>query len=118
MKILVKSDVYNICNRVKKFDTSYYIVFNTVSNMYEIYSSRLYQNVELISGRVLSYVCTLPYTELDERVIKYLYDTSIDRLDDIIAKIDSDNNELEIKQNNKLKNQSLLIAENKLRQLT
>ena len=116
MKILVKSDVYNICNRIKKFDSSYYLVFNTVSNKYEIYSTRLTQSVELVSGRVLSYVCSLPYGELDERTIKYLYDTSIENWENIINKIDKDNKNLEYQNELKLKNESLLIAENTLRQ--
>ncbi|MBQ7798647.1 MAG: hypothetical protein IJ371_05955 [Clostridia bacterium] len=118
MKVLVKSDVFNICNRIKKFDTSYYIAFNNISNKYEVYSTRLTQSVEVISGVVLSYVCTLPYTELDARTIKYLYDTSIDNLDDIISHIDKSNQELEYKNHLRLKQQSLQIAENKLRQLT
>lgn len=118
MKILVKNDVYNICNRIKKFDCSYKIVYNNVSNRYEIYSTKLTQAVELISGIPLSYVCTLPYNELDARVIKYLYDTSVENMESIIKKIDNDNQKLEYQNRLKLKEQSLQIAETKLRQLT
>ena len=118
MKILVKSDVYNICNRVKKFDCSYRVVFNTVSNKYEIYSTRLTQSVEIVSGVVLSYVCTLPYSELDCRSIKYLYDTSIDNIQNLIEQIDKSNQKLERQNELKVINQSATFMENKLRQLT
>lgn len=118
MKVLVKSDVYDICNRIKKFDSSYYIVFNDATNKYEIYSSNLTKDVELISGRVLSYVCVLPFHQLDARVIQYLYDTSIENWESLIAEMDKSNKQLERNNELKLKQESLLIAENKLRQLT
>ncbi|MBQ8522777.1 MAG: hypothetical protein IJ458_03855 [Clostridia bacterium] len=118
MKILVKSDVFDICNRIKKFDSNYCIVFNNVSNKYEVYSAKLTDSVDLISGRVLSYICTLPYDCLDARSIKYLYDTSVENIDDIITQIDKQNKELERQNELKLKQQSLIIAEHKLRQLT
>ena len=118
MKILVKSDVYNICNRIKKFDSSYKVVYNTTSKKYEIYSTRLTQSIELISGVVLSYVCGLPFDELDERVITYLYQTSVENIESIIDMIDKQNDKVEYDNQLKLKTQALEIAENRLRQLT
>ena len=118
MKILVKSDVYNICNRIKKFDSTYYLVFNTIGNKYEVYSTRLTQAVEVIGGVVLSYVCSLPYKELDERSIKYLYSTSIENIDNLIDMIDKENQQLEHQNETKSRKESLLIMENQLRQLT
>ena len=118
MKILVKSDNFDICNRVKKFDCTYRVVYNNNNDKYEIYSTRLGISVEIVSGVPLSYVCTIPYNQLDARTINYLYDTSIDNIESIIDKIEADNNKLEREYQTKLKNQSLLIAENRLRQLT
>jgi hypothetical protein len=118
MKILVKSDVYNICNRIKKFDSTYRIVFNTFGDKYEIYSTRLDQSVELIGGVVLSYVCLLPYNELDERSIRYLYATSVENIDNIIDMIDKENKKIEHQNELNIKNESLLMMENKLRKLT
>ena len=118
MKILVKSDVYNICNRIKNFDKSYCIVYDTSNCKYEVYSTDVRQEVEIVSGIPLSYVCLVPYNQLDERVINYLYETCIENIEDIITQIDKHNQSLEADNNKKLKEQSLLIAENKLRQLT
>ena len=72
----------------------------------------------MIGWTPLSYVCSLPYNQLDERTIKYLYSTKIENIDDIIKRIDEDNQKLEQANQLKLKHQSLQIAENKLRQLT
>ena len=118
MKIIVKSDIYNICNRIKKFDVSYRVVYDIVADMYQIYSTRLSKSVELISGTPLSYVCTLPYDSLDVRAIQHLYNTRVENIEDIINKIDEDNKRIEYENQLRLKNQSLNIAENTLRQLT
>lgn len=118
MKILVKSDVFDICNRIKNFDSSYRIVYNNVNCQYQIYSTKLGLSIELISGQPLSYICTLPYKELDERTVRYLYSTSIENLEDIIKQIDANNLKLEKQNQQNLKMQSLNMIESKLRQLT
>lgn len=118
MKILVKSDVYNICNRIKKFDQTYCLVFDTDCKRYQIYSSCCGETVELIGGIALSYVCGLPYSELDERVVSYLYYTCIENIDSIISQIDTQNKNLEHKNEQELLNQSIDAFENKMRQLT
>ena len=119
MKILIESDVYNICNRIKKFDLSYRLVFDTTADKYEVYSTKIINNNwDKINGVLLSYVCGLPYKELDVRTIKYLYDTSVENLENIIKQIDSQNQYLENQSQLNIKNNSLKIVENKLRQLT
>lgn len=118
MKILIKSDIYNICKRIQNFDKSYRLIYDINSKQYKIYSIKPHQIFELIDGIKLSYVCTLPYNELDERSIKHLYNTSIENINDFIHQIDKHNQKLEYENQLKLKNQSLEFAENKLRQLT
>lgn len=118
MKILIKSDVYNICKRIQNFDKSYRLIYDTNTKQYKIYSIKSHQIFELIDGIKLSYVCTLPYNELDERSIKHLYNTSIDNINEIVNQMDKYNQKLEHEKQLKLKNQSLEVAENKLRQLT
>lgn len=118
MKILIRGDVYNICNRIKNFDASYRVVYDTGLNKYKIYSIKLSGVSEIIGGVELSYVCTIPYEELDERTIKYLYNTSIENIDSFIKSLDDENNKLERQNELKLKQQSMQIAETKLRQLT
>ena len=118
MKILVKTDVFDICKRIKNFDPTYYIVYDITTKKYSIYSTKLGSSIELISGRVLSYVCSLPYNELDARTLKYLHDTKVENIENIISNIDKENKTLERVNNEKITEISIALAENKLRQLT
>lgn len=118
MKVLIRSDVFDIANRVKKFDPAYRVVFDVELNRYQIYSIKLHGAIELIGWTPLSYVCTLPYDELDARAIQYLYDTSTDNLEKIIKSIDDANKHIENETTLKIKQQSLEYAENILRQLS
>ncbi len=118
MKVLIKSDLYNINNRIKKFDSSYRVVYDNGLRRYQIYSTRLYGNIELIGWTPLTYVCTLPYEDLDARAIQYLYDTSVDNMENILNQIDENNRSVEVCVNQNIKQQSLTLAENKLRQLS
>ena len=118
MKILVKNDLYDISNRIKKFDSSYRAVYDVCTNKYQVYSTTLYGNIELIGWTPLSYVCTLPYDQLDVRSIQYLYDTSVDNLGNLLTMIDENNKGIEDYVNNKVKDQTLNLVEDKLRQLS
>lgn len=118
MKILIKSDIYNICNRIKVFDKTYRLVYNCDINKYQIYSTNLGRVVEKVGSICMSYVSTLPYEELDERSIRYLRNTMIDNINEYINEIDRHNQKLEYENGIKVKNQSLQFAEERLRQLT
>ena len=118
MKVLIKSDLFDINNRIKKFDASYRVVYDNSLGCYQIYSTNLYGHIELVGWTPLSYVCTLPYRELDVRAIQYLYDTSVEKIEDILSMIDQNNKNVEENSNAEIKNQSLTLAENKLRQLS
>lgn len=118
MKILVKTDVFDICKRIKNFNSTYCVVYDLTTKKYSIYSTKLGSSVELISGRILSYICSLPYNELDERALKYLHDTKVENIEEIISNIEKENQTLEQINNKKVAEISIALAENKLRQLT
>ena len=118
MKILIKNDMYNMCNRIKKFDRNYKIVYDTDLSNYQIYSIAKGSLAECINGVELSYICTIPFAELDIRVIKYLYDTQVDNIENILKRIDEQNCILENENQLKLQHQASRLAEDKLRQLT
>lgn len=118
MKILIKNDMYNIASRIKKFDRSYYLVFDTNKNVYQIYSSNITNSFEVISSIKLNYVLTLPYNQLDKRAINYLYDTQVCNVEDIINQIDAGNKAIENMQNQKTINNAINTVENQLRKLT
>lgn len=86
MKIKLTSDVYNISKRIKEIDRNYYIVFNTSNEKFEVHNS------SQICG---SYCLTLPYKEIDERVLKYVQKTSSVNIDYVLNEIQNNNNLLE-----------------------
>ena len=81
MKIKIFSDAFYISKRVKDIDNSYYIVYNTASQKFELHSSS--QNS--------SYCLTLPYHTLDERTLKYIRATRVENMEEILAKLETQN---------------------------
>ena len=86
MKIQIFNDVYNISNRIKNIDRDYYVVYNTSKQKFEIHNS---------SQIGTSYCLTLPYNELDERALKYVLKSSTNNIDEILEKIENNNNSIE-----------------------
>ncbi len=86
MKTKVLLDVYNISKRIKNIDISYYIVYDTSKQKFEVHSS---------SQLGSSYCLTLPFNQLDERTLKYVRSTMSTNIDDILNKIENDNKILE-----------------------
>ncbi len=82
MKIKLFSDVYNISKRVKNIDRDYYVVYDTSNNKFEIHNS---------SQIGSSYCLTLPYKNLDERCLKYVYQTKSENIEKILETIDNEN---------------------------
>lgn len=85
MKIQITHDVYNIAKRVKKIHRDYFIVYNTSKNIFELHNS---------SQIGSSYCLTLP-NELNERTLKYIRSTQSTNIEEILEKIENDNNILE-----------------------
>lgn len=65
----VFTNTYDIPRRIKDYDSSFFVVFNTKKQRFEIHS------LEYPEGQTLS--CTIPYTELDERAIQHLWKNDI-----------------------------------------
>lgn len=118
MKYLITSDTYNISSRIKHLDKHYYIVYDVPANKYMVYCDDQGVNAENIGGKKLYYVMTIPFTQLDFRIIKYLHSTRVDNLKNIIDEIDKANQKLEYDNCLKIKDEALEVAQNKLRQLT
>ena len=83
MKIKIAHDVYNISKRIKNIDRNYYIVFETSREKFEVHNSSQFGS---------SYCLTLPNNCLDERVLKYVRKTQSANIDEILEKIENDNN--------------------------
>ena len=99
MLIELKSDALFISQRIKEVDQSYYLVFNTISNKYEVHSS---QQVGC------TYCLTCPNPALDERLVELAKKTRRENLYELIKEVDKENEKLE-KQN--LQNQKQILKE-------
>ena len=85
-QIALTSDVFNICERLKEVDQSYFVVFNFDRDKYEVHSNLQRGN---------SYCFTIPYNTLDDRTIEFARKTRVSRMDKIIEEIDYQNEMLE-----------------------
>ena len=56
---LITNDVYNIAKRVREYDDSLFIVFNTKSQKYELHS---------LDNKGNTFCMTIPYNQLDARI--------------------------------------------------
>lgn len=79
---VIKSDVFDICKRIKELDQSYYVVYNFQSNKFEVHSD---------SQRGNSLCFVVPFDKLDARTVEYARKTSVARKDKIIEEIDREN---------------------------
>ena len=95
MKIRIENDLFEIAKRLKTIDSGYIVVFNTKKHRYEVRHSAL--------GDKICFV--VPYTILDERTLKYARKTSIQYSQKLLEEIERNNEEIERKNQNKLKDQ-------------
>ena len=82
MKVKIESDVFDIVNRIKEIDDGYYIVYNLKTGKFELHNSN-----QLIS----SYCLTIPYTEIDEKILNLIHASSVCNIGNIIDEIDNNN---------------------------
>lgn len=97
MLIELKSDAFFVSERLKEIDQSYYLVFNTISNKYEVHSSKQVG---------CTYCLTCPNDALDERLVELTKKTRRENLYELLKEIDKANEKLE-KQTLKDKKQKL-----------
>ena len=86
MNIKINHDVYDISNRIKNIDRNYFIVFNTSKQKFEVHLSHQ------MGG---SYCLTLPFKNLDEQTLKYVLSSQTINIDEILEKVENNNNLLE-----------------------
>lgn len=100
-KILVEDSVYEIPQRLKEYDSSFFVVYNTRSYKYEVHSTDNLFN---------TYCFTVPYDELDSRTIDLVKknDTKKFGAKELEREIDENNKKIE---EQKKKNQKKWIED-------
>lgn len=81
MKINVKDDVLDIVNRIKQIDSSYFIIYDTNKNIYELHCLE----------QPLSTFCLTLYDKLDERSVNKTLKTRKQNKDALIEEIEKNN---------------------------
>lgn len=89
MLIRIDTDCMFITNRLREIDSSYFVVFNSKQNRYEVHSKRQAENTFCVG---------LPFSQLDERTITFVLKTRIENIEKIIENIEKENKKIE-KQN-------------------
>lgn len=88
-KILIKSDVFNINERIKQIDDGYFIIFDVFKKHFEIHNEKQIKN---------SY-CLTWKKELDSRVLEYVEKTIIKNSEKILSEIEENNKKVESESN-------------------
>ena len=84
MQKIIKNGLFNIKNRLKRIDRSYYLVFNTSSNMFEVHSKKQ-KNTYCFS-----------FSYCDFRLIEYAKKTSVKHFSAFMQEITLNNEQIEL----------------------
>lgn len=93
MRIEIESDVFDIVNRIKEIDDGYKIMLNLKTGRLEVHNTKQ-QN---------TFCFVINGDSLDERVIDKIYSTLSCNADNIMEDIDNNNQLIEKKSRDKLK---------------
>ena len=81
MKIKIESDVFDIVKRVKEIDDGYFIVYDTDKLKFELHNYYQFN----------TYCLTIPFDDIDDRILELIYLSSVTNIDKIIEDIDKNN---------------------------
>lgn len=83
---MIEGDLFGIANRLKSIDKSYFIVYSYRRRRFEVHSSAQ-------RGNTLALV--LPYDRLDERTVRLVLETRVQRRKEFFAEMERANAALE-----------------------
>lgn len=81
MNIKIEDDVFDITKRIKEIDDGYYIEYNCKRKLYELHNF----------NQLNSYCLTIPFDNLDDRVLDLILYTNISNIDNIMIDINNCN---------------------------
>lgn len=91
-KILIVNDVFNIAKRLKKIDKNYFVLFNLVSQKFEVHHRQSKNTLQLV----------LPYKFLDYRTLKLVLETKVENQKKLLYEMELANQKLERQKQEKL----------------
>lgn len=104
MKIkIIKNDLFNISDRLKKIDKNYFVVFNLTHKRYEVHSKAQ-------KGSSLCFVVDKPYLTCE--VLTKAHNTSVRNSKKLLSEIINNNKKLQEKSEEYLKEKSEFYLKN------
>ncbi len=91
-KILIVNDVFNIAKRLKKIDKNYFVLFNPISQKFEVHHRQSKNTLQLV----------LPYKFLDYRTLKLVLETKVENQKKLLYEMELANQKLERQKQEKL----------------
>jgi hypothetical protein len=83
---VIESNVFDIPERLREIDPGYFLVYNRSRDKYEVHH---------IENRGGTYCLTVPYDEIDSRLLDYVRETRAERAAKLFEKMERDNQKLE-----------------------
>lgn len=77
--------MFGICRRLKSIDDGYYVFLNYKTGKFEVHNGKDTRSLCLV----------LPYEVLDERTVRHVLYTRVERIKEIVARIERENAERE-----------------------
>lgn len=80
---IVNCDLYDIASRLREIDPSYFLVYSYEQHRYEVHSN---------NQRGSTFCLAVPYEELDERTIRLVRRSRIERMQEYVEELEAENN--------------------------
>ena len=84
MQKVIKNGLFNIKNRLKNIDSGYYLVFNTISNKFEVHNKKQKNTF------------CFAFDTCDVRLLNYTKKSSVKNLTKILEEISLNNEQIEL----------------------
>ena len=79
---VIDGDMLGVCDRLKAIDDGYFVFLNYKTGKFEVHNRNDYPNTLCL---------VLPYDTLDERTVRKVRYTRAERVKELIAKLDAEN---------------------------
>lgn len=79
--VIIKNDLFDIDKRLKEIDRGYFAVYNFRKKRFEVHHS----------GQKNTYCLTVPYDALDERTVRLVRKTRLERMEQLQKEIEREN---------------------------
>ena len=95
--IVIKNDLFDIANRLKKIDKNYLLVRNVIKNRFELWYNACVPKLELV----------FKTKTIDKRMLDFVNDTKVQYVEKLIKQMDDMNEKIKEKEIKRVKEDSI-----------